>query len=506
MQSINTTPWIPGVPFGALSFREEDDSFGQPTPALPSYTEFYCEAGGSNLNAGSNTGAAIYSSAAGNWSSVTNAFTPTDGVNPFTSGVRQHQWASIYVTVGATVATFIARITSVVNAVNGAITVSAAAATFAGVIPTTGAGTFTIKVGGAWLGPNAASGFPFILAHYGDNRDILLNKIRTNLKNNQTYSLSAAFSFDTVSVIQQIVQGYSVTPGDGGKATLDSTAAQILTSPTIECGFRDLIFTTSFASGTTDMIVGGGHEWSRCVFKNARGYGITLGNDTLNECEIYNCGLGGSKGGASIAGATIILRTISHHNTGSGFVITSTGVGVSISNMIAAANSGSGVNFTSVGNGPPNQIVDSDFYNNAVSGITIASTRLTPFWIENCIFVKNAQHGIDNPSNATGFSYNNAYGSNGQNNVLTNLNEIGEIYLGDGVIPWTDPDNGNFSLSLSTLNFVGRGAFTFVASYSSSTTGYPAVGAAQPVAVAPVSAAVFNPLAPTIIIPAGVAQ
>ena len=157
MQSINTLPWVPGLPFSAFDFRKDSGAFGQPTVKSVNFSEFYCTSGGSNLNAGSTTdNAAIYTSTNGAWSTVTNNFTPADGINPTASGISAGMFASVFLDA-ATVAVYITRITFVTDAVNGLITLSSSV--IYGTAPTTAANGITIKVGGAWLGPSGATTF-----------------------------------------------------------------------------------------------------------------------------------------------------------------------------------------------------------------------------------------------------------------------------------------------------------------------------------------------------------
>src|SRR6267142_3023303 len=240
MQSLNALPWIPGLPFSAFDFRETDDAFGQPQFPSP-FTEFYCTSTGSNLNAGSTTdNAAIYTSTNGAWSTVTNTFTPADGSNPVTSGVSAGMFVSIFLDA-ASVAVYIARITSVTGTVNAAIAVSTTV--IYGTAPTTAASGITIKVGGAWLGPNGATTFPFGLS---GTIGALVNSSsyqpRVNVKNDQTYTMTAALPFTTLGAA--VMQGYTTAPGDLGKANFTSnlTTASNFTDSANSLVFIDLDF------------------------------------------------------------------------------------------------------------------------------------------------------------------------------------------------------------------------------------------------------------------------
>lgn len=450
------------------------------------YTEFYCQNGGSNLNAGSTTNnTAAYTSIHGNWTQATRVFTPTDGSTP-ASTVNVGDFASVYID-GATVGVFIARITAVGAGVNGTITCT----TGAGAAPANQTGTATIKVGGAWQGPNAASGFPFTLASYGNQRDTTSHMARTNLKNDQTYSLTAAISMNA-SGAAAIMQGYSSSVGDGGKATFDggtSTATILSASGAPGNIFTDIIFKTSFTSAAADLVTSGQvSTWIRCVFTGARASGLaaSVAGITIIECEAYNNNLSNtsSKAGFTL-NASQISWSISHDNTGSntaGFLFSAGPA--TVQNCIADTNGGIGIALTGGSQNGLIQIQNSDIYNNGSDGINIASGQVNPVWIENCNLIKNTGAGINNASVVIpGFVYNCGYGAgtqaNGSSDTINNLTKTGTITYASNVTPWVDPANGDFRINLSTANFAGRAAFTQTASSYAGTVGYPDIGAAQ---------------------------
>ena len=491
-----TQPSAKAIPFfqllkGAQFFTRQS----HPAAATPNteavFGEFYCQTGGSNLNAGSDTNnTATYTATNGNWSTTTNQYIPTDNSNPYDAGVRVGQYASIYID-GATVAVYIALVLNVVNAVNGAITVSSSRV--AGAAPTTSATGRSIKIGGAWLGPNAASGFPFTLNSLGTAGDLLGHKVRVNMKNSAPFSVTAAVAF-VGGGTPIIVQGYSSYPGDGGRATLDGgtdVATVISTVGNTGTMFADMIFTTSFATGTSDVVQPGTlSTWIRCVFMNARGTGIaTQTGIALIECEAYNCNRSNTAaaGGFTLNGSSA-YRCISHGNLGSnncGFnIIAANSI---LQNCISTGNGKHGVSVTALSRNGTIYITNCDLYNNGGDGINIASGQVNPLWIENCNFIKNGGAGINNASavssQMTGYCYNNAYGagsmSNGVGDVLGGLNQANRVSIGANLTPWSDPDNGDFSIVLGAALSAGRGYFTETQAYSKSTTGFPDVGAAQ---------------------------
>lgn len=461
-----------------------------PSIAFGAYTEFYCDASnGSNLNSGSDAGTSVYTSTNGGWNSGTGVFTPTDGSNPATAvpGVTVGQFASVYID-GATVGVFVGRVTAVTNATNGTITVSTAAVI--GSPPATNASARTIKVGGCWKGPNAASAFPFSLNGMGSARDASSNPMRVNLKNNSTYSITSSMTWANATN-PWFTQGYSSTVGDGGKATIDgstSTAGVIgdvgLASNTIS----DIIFTTSFTSGSTNLIsTTRATNFVRCVFKGARGSCVNLtGASTLTECEAYDCNKSNtaSQGGFLASDSVRFVRCVAHDNSGnanSGFVLN--GGSATLINCISDTNGLYGVNITSGSNLTMNSIINSDIYNNTSDGVHTAASG-PGLLIENTNLIKNGGAGINNATKAQGFSFNNGYGAgtqaNGSGDTLLNIAESGKVTYASNVTPWVDPANGDFRINLSAAYNAGRGAFTETQGYSSpNTVGYPDIGAAN---------------------------
>ncbi len=447
------------------------------------YTEFYCQSGGSNLNAGSTTSnTALYTSIHGNWVNATGVFTPTDGVNPVSAGVTTQMWASVYVD-GASESVSIGRITAVTNATNGAITANSSRI---GTKPANQTGTATMKVGGAWLGPNAASGFPLTLATYGANVDSTSHMSCLNLKNDQTYTMTASFAVATGGAVY-LVQGYTSSVRDGGKATFDGTTntGAIMTDTGIAGGtWVDIIFTTSISSGATDLVASTRAAlFQRCVFKGSRQSGfITTGGGVLTECEAYgNCTANtANTAGFKTTGAATFIRCVSHDNTVGGFFCSGTGTTSSFINCISDTNASGGMSISTGGA----YVGNCDFYNNTTDAILIGTGAAGSLWIENCNFILNSLAGIDNQSVVNfGFAYNCGYGSgtqaNGGADTIGNLTQSVTVTYAANVTPWVDPANGDFRIVLAAAQSTGRGAFTETATSYAGTVGYPDIGAAQ---------------------------
>ena len=459
------------------------------------FTEFYCDpSNGSNLNAGSTTAsAAAFTYASGNWVASTGVFTVASG-NPSSDGVAVGDFASVYAN-GSTTTGFVGRVTA-----RDATTITVSLTAKIGTAPTDGTGTRTLKIAGAWKGPNAADGFPLTLI-----ANTLTNAAgdypRVNLKNNATYNVTA-----TIGVTGSgpyFVQGYSSTVNDGGRATIDGgtsgTSYNLLyfnTANTFCTRWQDLIFQNNGATGGAKGILLNTsstrfNTWYRCKFSGFRGAAVQFnGANAIIECEV----VGSVKNGSdyhvycshSNAESSLILRCYIHDPAGAsarGIGLGSINTTKVISSIIAnhtshgvevGANNQSGIH-----------CINCDIYNNTGQGIDIQTgTNTADIYIVNCNFIKNGGYGVRGSGIAgwSGYLINCAFGAgtqantSGTTNNLKGIVESGSITYAADVTPWVDPANGNFTINLAAAKNAGRGAF---GTGLTSTVGYPDIGAAQ---------------------------
>lgn len=482
--------------------------------ATTTYNEFYSLAGGSNLNAGSTTAtAAVYTAVNGNWSAVTGAYIPTDGSTP-ASTVSAGMWASVYVD-GATVGVYIGQVTTVAAGVNGQITVSLTAG--AGAAPTTSATARSIKIGGAHLGPNAASGFPFTLANLLRLTNSSVDRPRFNLKNDQEYKITAAISCSANGPF--VIEGYTTTPGDGGRAQISGNTAAAAFVPLSFAGnfvhLKSLILSSNGNSSTASagLIVNGNQQIvEQVVINNMRGSGFFFqgAGQTAFECEAYSNGVANAaleygfrvNGGSS----TLLKRCVSHYNRPSsvgGFLITSSAI---LDTCIADSN---GTNGITLGAGViAANVTQTEVYNNGGSGIEIkgsAGTDAGLIFIENCNFVKNVLWGINIfpfSSNRVGVVQYCGFGSgsqaNGSGTVATtgwgavSIRDSTFVTYASGVTPWVAPTTGDFRINNAQAWNTGRGAFVETQGGYSGTVGYPDIGAADHLDVTNATSSVFS--------------
>jgi hypothetical protein len=454
------------------------------------FTEFYCQTTGSNLNAGSTTNDNAVYTGVGD-SNGTSVFTPSDGSTP-ASTVSVGDFASVYVTSGATVAVFIGRVTVVAAGVNGAITVSTTAKS--GTFPASSAGahTITCKVGGAWKGPNAAVGFPFNFIA-ATQTNVAGDVPRVNFKSGTNYAITAAMTHGVAGPVR--FQGYTTNINDGGRATIDggtSGSSYTLLSPsTADLEFVDLIFQNNGASAAANALAMTGTSglFLRCVVNSIRGsgFGSSGASNIFVECEAYACNQSNSSnlGGFQItAAAQLLVRCISHDNTGSnsaGFFLQNV---QTIISCIADTNGGKGFLF----NAARGTMYFCDAYNNTSDGVDFNGGAEGFPIIENCNFVKNGGWGINSSGSSTarhglvtncGFGSGAQVNSSGQVATAGSVVTTGSVTYASGVTPWVDPANGDFRINLAAAKGAGRGAFTQTAASYAGTIAYPDIGASQ---------------------------
>lgn len=371
------------------------------------FTEFYCVGSGSNLNAGSDQNAlAKYTSTNGNWSTTTNVFTPTDGTNPVAAGVAVGDWASIYVD-GATVGVCSCRITAVTNGANGPITVSATAR--AGTVPSTSATARSIKVGGGFKGPSGASGYPLSIS-FLNAKDTAGHMARINLKNEQQYNITARI---TVGGSNVVIQGYTSTPGDGGKAVIDAGTTAIATAM-MSMGSQtgiicNLIFQNNGSTGTgAGCLLGGSWHAIGCGFNHLRGDGLTAStNSTVSGCSFNDCNQSNTNTLAALnagtAGPCFFANNVVTNSKLAG-IRTAAAIGgwVIENNTVSGINPGDGIQI-------PASTVAVRITGNTVSGCTDAVSLL---FGTNSVFLVHAE------GNAFSGNGGNAINEHGNTNVI----------------------------------------------------------------------------------------
>lgn len=451
------------------------------------FTEFYCDAAtGSNINAGDNK--TVTTATNGDWgNALANRFTAASGT-PF-SAVAVGDWASVY-TDGATVGVYVARVTAV-NAGGASLDLSSTAKS--GTAPTTAATGRSCTVGGKWKGPNGASAFPV-----GFVQSTMMNAsshpVRINFKSGTTYAITAGMSTTNAGPI--FWQGYTTTPGDLGKATIDGGTSgasyTLLTANVVNHSWTDFIFANNGATGAADGIVNSAAEnvYNRVVVHDIRrtGIGATTGIQSYCEVEAYACNKSNTSSACGmyiLISGTAAIRCHSHdHTAGANANGLKVDGGIVVFRCISESNTGNG----SFSTGDVTQTqYQSEYYNNSLSGMLLSNSANMLFNIQNCNYFKNGRWAVENGATFAynGIRYNAAFGTGSQANTLGDIEDmegmevVGTINHASGVTPWVDPANGDFRINLAAAKGAGRGRFTQTSSGYSGTISYPDVGAAQ---------------------------
>lgn len=451
-----------------------------------SYTEFYCNLNGTNVNGGGTTNAAAtYTSINGNWDG-TSVFTPTDGSTP-ASSINVGDFASICLDA-ATVSVFISRVVTVAAGVNGAITVSTTA--ISGTAPAAGATGRTLRVGGAWRGAFGAVTFPFSFVTT-TLTNATGNMVRVNINSAYSNSITAAVSANQAGPI--VYQGYTTTAGDGGKFIIDgggNTGFIPLALGASGIFLIDAIVQNAGGNFSAGISVSfGGNVLQRCVVRNitqsgSAGIGTSAAGNTLIECETY----GNKSAGISASSSCSLIRCLSHDNGGSGF--NASGGPLTIMGCLSISNTLSGFSFSAAGVTAPCVLRNCDSVSNKVDGFQVTGLTSNPIYIENCNFIANGGYAINCWTNALhiGGFVSNYFGAGTMTNALGEFNApigatnglliAGTAKYATDVNPYSSMSGHNFSLLPTAASYgQGRGSFTDL-KYSGGTVSYPSVGAA----------------------------
>lgn len=453
------------------------------------FTNFCCRSGGSNLNAGTRLGdttepatSAALTYAGGSYVQSTRVFTVASG-NPTSDGVAVGDYASL--DTGGATAAYIARVSARSSTTITLVT--------SGLGTNPANGTYTLRIGGAWLGPTGTENWPFSQTlNSAGIRNAAGDVVRVNFKNDATYSVTAAVTIAGAGVA--MFQGYTTAYGDLGRAILDAggLAGVALTLFNTLITLADFVVQNTSAASTSHGVAVSSSSCMllRVATNTIGGIGIRANaiDTLLVECEAYGCNSANaaSQGGFTCTRNIVLVNCISHDNTGSnnnGFVVTgSSGNAVTFVNCIADTNGKNGFLSTSTAS---MFLLGCAAYNNTSSGISFSGSGESSN-VTNCLLVSNGAYGIDfgSATSNANLAFNNAFWSNtsGQTNNVNATSITGSITLtGD---PFTDAANGDFDLNNTAgagaaCRGAGRGAFTQTAASYTGTTSVPDVGASQ---------------------------
>lgn len=439
------------------------------------FTEWYVQPTGNNLNAGStNADAASLTYVGGTFVRATGVFTVGSG-NPVSDGVVVGDWASVYTTAGATVATFVALVTARTSTT---ITVSLTAIAGAAANVSETAAAATLKIGGAWAGPSAGVTFPFGFVT-STLRNASDHPVCVNIKAGTTYQLTTAathanngpiFWFGYTTTLRD--SGIALFHGDSASPTAPYTMLSISATGNIWQGlqFDDNGGTTAAQSVGNNCMVeisGTANYMLRCRFTNAYRSGLRVagGGALLVELEAYGC----NRDDAAVFGQFQVLeesawvRCISHGSQfgtdSSGWLIASDSAEpISFSRCIAANLGSHG--WEGTGNHHSVSFDHCAAIDVVQSGIHIngAIATASVVRIENSLFVGCGDYGVvlQNADHRSAPQMDtNAFYACSAGNIDPDVNAsfiVNSITLtGD---PFVDRANGDFRLN----NTAGAGA------------------------------------------------
>lgn len=308
------------------------------------------------------------------------------------------------------------------------------------------------------------------------------------VKATATYSIATGLA-TSVGIVPQSgicrVIGYTTARGDGGRPTIQATAA-ITTWADAQGGFRfeNFILDGNTTGNNGFSLSGVCSAVYNCIIKRMLNYGVSMVTQasSIIQTEITTCG-GATDGCAIVCTTTgaIVKNCYIHDNTTAGCEVI--GSRSSFVENIFANNSGAnsdGIRINAIYGINQINICNNIFYNNGRDGFRSTATYSTEEIAGN-IFVNNAGIGL-NTSAASPVRdeilyhhnafYNNTGGARSGNNA-----GVGDVTLTG--VPFTNAGGGDYSLN----NVAGQGAalraLGFPGAMVGGGTGYKDIGPLQ---------------------------
>lgn len=476
-------------------------------------TEFYAVPGtGGNTNSGSSIGANVYATQNGNWDATTDTFVPTDGSTP-ASSIAVGDWVSIY-NDGATLAVYIVRVLSVAAGPNGAIVVVPLAST--GTEPTTSATARSLVAGGAWAGMSGAVTFPTTLLSLRLTNSAY-DRPRYNFKNNLEYNVSAALTVAGNGPYD--IQGFTTTPGDGGRFAIAGNAAVAAFIPLTISGnliaMRDFVVRsngTSSTAGANLSLAGSNLIIENGVVSHGRGSGILITGTgvRIGYSEVFSNGVANTALDAGIRGSSPVQLSIErcfiHDNGGANIAGIFSNAGLIGDRNIIHRN---GTNGITINTGTGQTIVRNNIIMaNGGNGIELkgAAADNGSLFVENTAFFGNTLGAIASQignSNKVGTVRYILLGSgtqtNGSGMSLIGSTRTGAIDFQDSTFityaadltPWTAPTTGNFTVARGDAWNNGAQNFVQTQATYTNTLSWLDIGATQHLGVTNSTASTF---------------
>jgi hypothetical protein len=462
--------------------------------------EFCCRSGGDNLNAGSLDGTnepsasplAVYTG--GDWNSGTAIYTAPVGADLTEAVVGR--FISIYHdgdTAPVSGQWQVSRITAV-NSGTRQITVTGRFS-FGTSAVVTGTGNRSARISGAWSGPSGSARFPFASGYgqfgYTGLSAASTSGIRINMRNDQTYSVTAGLFYHEANCNCE-TRGYSTVYGDAGRALIQGPStgsAFTMMTLGINSQLKNLILDCNGGTGNAHGIIfdGNSREMSvkNVVVRNMRGWGIaTISTATVSVegCEVHNCNTSATsgQGGVFLGYGSRAQNVISHDNNGYGFSISS-----SVTSAIdCIADSNSSIGFYINMNFGNTLCQSCDSYGNGSHGFQVVNIGNGGIAnIKNCNSVSNTGWGLTSDSSALLRIDVRGFATFGNTSGSVSHGFYADVFS-DNIIayassPYAAPSSGDFRLSLAAAKQSGSSYFLQTASGYSGSVSYPDIGALQ---------------------------
>lgn len=302
--------------------------------------------------------------------------------------------------------------------------------------------------------------------------DLLTNGDILNIKASGTYSISTSLTLPSGNTYTALtrVRGYTTTPGDGGKAHIQATAAITMLAPGANGASWEDLDLDGDSTATTGASFAGysGNSLFRCRVRNC-GTGVTLAaSNHVSDCEITGCT---TVGATAAAAECHLVDCWIHDNTCPGVIWAPGG---SITHCRVTNNTGGTSDGIRIDVGYGVLIKHCTLHGNGRDGLRFAANYpgLQP-GVQNCLFTENGGYGITFSSAPWAAQVpafrTNAFRNNTSGPYSHSMTGFGDVTL--TADPYTNAAGDDFSLN----DTAGGGA-------AARGAGYPAnldIGAVQ---------------------------
>ncbi len=424
------------------------------------FTNFYMDAGGNDMNAGSVINAAAsVTSTNGSWDITADTFIATAGT-PF-SGVAVGEWVSIYVDGTTSGAVYVAQVTAL--HVGGLGVVLSTTAKY-GTKPSASATGRSAKVGGSWLTP-----LPIASGGLGAAAPPAATKV--NITGNQASLGALTISQAATTTLPIWYSGYNTTPGDLDADTTNALAPPVWTfssTASITTSGAYQLWTglsmTGVRSGQIWNANGASQRHSRCRVSNTSSNAAAVAFNPNSSLALFSYSYyttpstATTSGTVSLSNVTQLLGCVV--DTGGTGGVTATTTNLAATQCIFQ-NNGHGV-LASTGQ---IQLRFCTISNATTDGVKWSGTPQTGSSIFSCLFRICGNAGI-----------NNASGTN-TGNVSRSCNGMYSVSGGRELGMGDSPEF--FPIVLSTDPCVSNSNLSLVAVTLAKTSGFPGIFEAQ---------------------------